>query len=227
MRSEVSLAVVAFSTTIHAAMIAMLIVAPDDLWKSDAETNFVTTALRYLLPPMPEVASPGGERVHYVSALGGGMSAGVDAVRKHEVRAIERDTSGAGDRDEADRPVQPIEQAAAEEHAFTYTEVDSVAMRDERSAGPDYPPELRKKGIEGYASLRFVVDSTGLIDLASVEVLEATNPEFAQAVRDVMPRMRFRPAKQGATAVRQISEQRFRFRLESPVVPPEPTRKKP
>ena len=50
--------------------------------------------------------------------------------------------------------------------AFMDIEVDSAAERHPDSAAPTYPPELMKQGIEGYASVRFVVDTTGRVDPA-------------------------------------------------------------
>jgi len=41
-------------------------------------------------------------------------------------------------------------------------------------------------------------------------------------VRDVMPRMKFRPAKMGPIAVRQLAEQLFSFRIQRATAPPAP-----
>ena len=45
--------------------------------------------------------------------------------------------------------------------------------------------------------------------------MEASNPEFARAVRAAMPGMLFRPAMMGDKAVRQLSEQNFSFRIQA------------
>jgi TonB family protein len=73
---------------------------------------------------------------------------------------------------------------------------------------------MAAKEIEGLVRVRFVVDSTGLVDLSTFKVLETTNESFARAVRAAMPDMRFRPAMMGTRAVRQLSEQPFAFRLQ-------------
>ena len=58
-----------------------------------------------------------------------------------------------------------------------------------------------------------MVDSTGRVEMNTVQVIDATHNDFATAVKDAMPRMRFRPARIGTTAVRQLSEQLFKFEI--------------
>jgi TonB family protein len=99
------------------------------------------------------------------------------------------------------------------EDAFSSTEVEQSIERDPESAAPVYPPRLMQAGIEGYAAMRFVVDSLGRVEMASVRVLEATHPEFAAAVRSAMPLMKFSPARIGDRPVRQLAEQLFRFQI--------------
>jgi len=53
------------------------------------------------------------------------------------------------------------------------------------------------------------------VEPGSIKVLESTNSAFAAAVREVLPRHRFSPAKIGGNAVRQIVQQPFIFRLDS------------
>jgi protein TonB len=102
-------------------------------------------------------------------------------------------------------------------NAYQIVEVDSAAERDPASAAPVYPAALESRGVEGYVIVRFVVDSTGRVDMASVMTVEATAPEFDRAVRDAIPGMRFRPAKVGQRAVRQLAEQLFRFEVAAPI----------
>lgn len=104
------------------------------------------------------------------------------------------------------------------ENAFSIVEVEEQAARDPASAAPTYPRDLMTKGIEGYAAMRFVVDSAGSVDMSSVRVLDFTHPEFVAAVRSAMPGMRFTPAKLGDKPVRQLAEQLFRFQIEKPAL---------
>ena len=75
-------------------------------------------------------------------------------------------------------------------------------------------------GIEGYVAVRFVVDTNGLIDLTTAQIMEETRPEFGAAVREALPGMRFKPARRGTEAVRQLAEQLFRFQIKVPPPPP-------
>jgi len=103
------------------------------------------------------------------------------------------------------------------ENAFSIVEVEEQAERDPASAAPAYPRQLMAMGVEGYAAMRFVVDSAGVVDLSSVRVIDFTHPEFVNAVRSAMPGMRFTPARLGDKPVRQLAEQVFRFQIEKPI----------
>ncbi len=59
--------------------------------------------------------------------------------------------------------------------AFALLDVDSAAVRDPRSAAPAYPADMEARGVEGLVKVRFVVDSTGMIDVNTIKVLETTN----------------------------------------------------
>lgn len=107
--------------------------------------------------------------------------------------------------------------------AYSEIEVDSAATRDPESAGPIYPPTLMAKGIEGSVLATFVVDETGRPDLSTYIPLESTDTLFSNAVRDALPRMKFRPAKRRNVVVRQQVEQRFTFRVIKPATVVKPT----
>jgi hypothetical protein len=49
-----------------------------------------------------------------------------------------------------------------------------------------------------------------------MQVVKATHPEFVQAVREAMPKMRFRPAILGGYKVRQLVQQNFSFKIQRP-----------
>jgi hypothetical protein len=63
----------------------------------------------------------------------------------------------------------------------------------------------------------WVVDTVGLADSASFRVVSSTHPQFTNAVREVLPMMRFRPAVLDGRHVRQYVRQQFRFELQLPV----------
>jgi TonB family protein len=101
---------------------------------------------------------------------------------------------------------------------FTMLEVDRMVERYEYSAAPIYPERLSALGMQGHVQATFVVDTTGLVDMASVQVLESDDPEFSESVRTALGAMRFRPAVRRGKVVRQLVEQRFNFRI-APAAP--------
>jgi protein TonB len=80
------------------------------------------------------------------------------------------------------------------------------------SARPGYPGILSSSGIEGSARFRFVVDTGGRVEMATVEMIAASHSAFAQSVRNTLPRMRFTPARVDGHAVRQLVELPFEFK---------------
>ncbi len=97
--------------------------------------------------------------------------------------------------------------------AYGAESVDIAARLLPRSPLPRYPEMLKSQRLEGGARLRFIVSAEGKVELESVQVLEATHPAFAEAVRAVLPRLRFAPARVGRTPVRQLVEIPFGFQL--------------
>jgi TonB family protein len=187
-----------------------------------AATEFEERIAEYLFPKdrAPKI---GQESVSYVPAPGGGSgtTAAVgsngngearDVPVKHDPLRLAEKEPEAGT---AGTPelIQQQQKMAESLGAFALLDVDSGAVRDPRSAAPSYPPDMEARGINGLVKVRFVVDSTGLVDVSTIKILETTNESFARAVRAAMPEMRFRPAMIGTHAVRQMSEQDFAFKV--------------
>ncbi len=78
---------------------------------------------------------------------------------------------------------------------------------------PRYPDRLRDAGVSGRVVARFIIDTTGRIEPASVAIVESSHDLFERAVRDVLPRMRFQPASVGNRRVRMLVEMPFEFRV--------------
>jgi TonB family protein len=111
------------------------------------------------------------------------------------------------------------------DNALSQLEVDSTVLRDPMSAAPEYPRSMLDRGIEGSASVRFVVDTDGVVDTVTYRVLRATHADFAVAVRVALKGMRFRPAIRAGNKVRQLVEQTFSFKIapkDSLLTPPRP-----
>jgi hypothetical protein len=170
----------------------------------------------FLAPFIREAPRPVQETISY-AALGG--DAGTEKlpsagdVPKPSVEddvALPEKVEAGDDRKPAETHVEDTQKA------FSDIEVDSAASRDPESEGPIYPPTLMAKGIEGSVLATFIVDVTGRPDLETYIPLEATDSLFANAVRDALPRMKFRPAKINDKPVRQLVEQRFLFKVIKP-----------
>lgn len=109
--------------------------------------------------------------------------------------------------------VEPRAGAGGPATVLTELEVDTAVERLPGSASPAYPAELLRRNVEGSVSITYIVDTVGLADSSSIRVVAATDPGFVEAVRDALPRMRFRPALLGGVKVRQLVQQTFSFRI--------------
>src|SRR6267142_1844256 len=95
----------------------------------------------------------------------------------------------------------------------TYFEfqVEKPAEMLSDSPKPKYPSVLESSGIAGEVQAQFVVNSSGKADMDSFKVLKSTNELFTQAVKNVLPRMKFSPAMIGGKPVNQLVQQSFQF----------------
>ena len=100
--------------------------------------------------------------------------------------------------------------------AFSVLEVDKMVERYETSAAPIYPRELAAIGTEGLVQAIYVVDTAGLVDTTTIKVVQSDDPRFTESVRTALGDMRFRPARREGKPVRQLVEQKFRFKLVPP-----------
>ena len=96
---------------------------------------------------------------------------------------------------------------------FSVLQVDETVERYDGSAAPAYPRDLLSVGAEGSVQTLYVVDSTGMVDTTTIQVTSSDDPRFTESVLTALGGMRFRPAKRGGKPVRQLVEQRFRFRI--------------
>jgi len=99
---------------------------------------------------------------------------------------------------------------------YSSIQVDSQVARYEWTVAPAYPDSLRVAGTEGFVVAEFVVDTTGQVDLETVQIVRSTHPAFRESVRAALAGMQFRPAWRGLHKVRQLVRQRFAFRLMRP-----------
>lgn len=205
------------SALAHIAVIVLVVVGAPmtsvllDSWDDLPE------GLRFLVPP-PKAPPTKEPALQFTPGAGDGGTS--TATRESEFGARRAGARTAPANSGIDGPV-PTLDAAAEAAAmnamlataYQVLEVDSAAIRDPSSAAPVYPPDLETRGIEGHVIIRFVVDSTGRVDLTTMLTMEATHVAFDRAVREALPLMKFRPAMVGTRPVRQLAEQLFRFEI--------------
>jgi protein TonB len=114
--------------------------------------------------------------------------------------------TAAGDRAAGDRAA-----GAGRGGPFDAAAVDEPVVPDPGNRPPRYPEALRAAGLGGRVVARFVVDTSGRVEPGSVEIAASDDPRLAGAVREAVPRLRFRPARAGGVRVRQLVEQPFAF----------------
>lgn len=212
---------VGMSVVVHAVLITMAVIAtnpPDGL-----VTGLYSLANKviYLAPPVRIPHAEGRvQKLKYVDAAPAADGAGFAHATLPVAEPVDPGrlafTTRPGDSGTEEKQVAEVREFPTYDSVFTITEVDSTARIDASSAAPEYPPELLKLGIEGRAVVRYVVDSVGRPDVSTFKVISATRPEFAIAVREALPRMKFEPARMGDRHVAQLVEQPFGFRVEHP-----------
>jgi len=200
------------SLAVHAAIVLSLASGAESLLNSTPSTQetVITAAIKYLLPPDKPGPTPRAGELRFAAPSGAEQAPPSQYVPPTEKLPLLGELNL---RKEDKRTPLPLAVEAVAQNAFTLLDVDTETERDPDSAVPIYPPALFLKGIEGSALVRFVVDTSGLADIESFRIVEETHRLFGQAVRDALPRMKFRPATMGDKKVRQLVEQPFRFRL--------------
>jgi TonB family protein len=90
---------------------------------------------------------------------------------------------------------------------------DSLGVRPHRIPAPWYPPKMQSRRTNGVVEVRYVVDTTGRVDMRTFEVLGATDAAFIPPVKDALSHGRFHPARHHGATVRRWVRQRIRFRV--------------
>jgi protein TonB len=95
----------------------------------------------------------------------------------------------------------------------SWTANDVMMRLREAPVPPRYPETLRRAGIEGEVVVKFVVDTTGRVDMTSLEVVRATHDAFVLAVRESIAKLRFNPSMVGDRKVPALAMMPFHFTL--------------
>ncbi len=205
------------SAAAHLLIVAFWVVAtlPD---ASMARTS-IANRIFYIPPPdKPPRVTGGLPSIHYIN-VAAGMGLGPGPIEFDTAKPIgltEHSASAGAPPDTVAKDAAAGDGDVSEDSVYTVLEVDSAVMRSSNSAAPAYPLELLKQNIEGMVRVRYVVDTTGFADPETLEILLASHPLFAKSVREVLPNMRFQPAKIGTKKVRQWVEQPFTFHIARP-----------
>ncbi len=99
---------------------------------------------------------------------------------------------------------------------FTADEVESIARLVPGTFTPFYPDSLWRTSVDGETLVEFVVDGLGRVDMQFFSVSSASNPAFAESVREALFRARFVPAIRGGRHVRQLVRLPTRFEHPKP-----------
>ena len=171
----------------------------------------------FLLPPDRVDAPQRQADIIQLGKAGGDLAGGTDLAGPGYDRSLGGPATGAR-RPRKRSPLQgelPFGPPSTlmSDSVFTVLEVDQMVERYEDSAAPVYPPELSAAGTEGQVQATYVVDTTGRVDTTTIQVMQSDDPRFTESVRTALGGMRFRPAKRGGKTVRQLVQQRFRFRI--------------
>lgn len=219
----------AISVAAHAVLIGAAIygtgVRARQLDQSIAERSAL---LHYLPPPDRRPTSDNiTEHLQYIDLGSRGQALPVRADGQVFERAGATRSSGMpGQPHDETQSQAPAAAFDSRDSVYSMLDVEETAVRTAGSAAPAYPPELMMEGKEGGVYLRFVVDTVGRADAASIEVLRSSHPAFTQAVRQALPLMLYTPATIAGRRVRQLVEQNFEFRITRPA-PAEHTRTQP
>jgi hypothetical protein len=207
-----------FSTVFHVVVIAAWVVVtlPPDGLVTKAFENHIVPVYR---PPPDRVPTQSGSResIRFVklAPIGEGLGGGTHTVGNAKPTPVVKDTAVKSGNDSASTPEAPPMKGP--DSVYSVLDVDIAVVRSASSAAPAYPLKLLEKHVTGYVNAQYIVDTTGFADTTSFVVLQSTNTEFTSAVRDVLPYMRFEPARIGPAKVRQLVQQQFTFKITEPV----------
>jgi TonB family protein len=210
---------VVISAVVHVVLVGLVVLAyRGEPHRQSLMEEFVT----FLVPPDKETGRHGEKPMDWSGLGREGTATAPKPAAEVKAAPVEQPAADSGGKGEA-----ATVPALVGDTVLTELQVDSVVRRYEESASPEYPPAMLARNLEGRALVTYVVDTTGLADTASFRVLETTHPDFAEAVRQALPKMRFHPAILGGSKVRQLVQQSFGFKIARPDSTPPPEKKPP
>lgn len=104
-------------------------------------------------------------------------------------------------------PVCTGVSCSPEDRVWTETEVTRTAT----PLGGNPMPRASQRMLEiwkpQHATVRFVVDTTGTVERRTVEILSASDRDWAQALSETIPNWKFEPAEREGRKVRQLVQE--------------------
>jgi TonB family protein len=186
-------------------------------WQAPADER--EARLRFLLPFDRVVARSYQSEIFQLGTQGIDLDDGADLTHPEAGPDVRPQARGARGQEEGSGargaiPFGPVSTLPFDT-VFSALQVDRTVERVEWSEAPAYPLALAALGTEGVVRAVYVVDTTGVVDTASVRVLYSDDPMFTASVMTALVHMRFRPAIRAGEPVLQEVAQQFRFRIKA------------
>jgi len=210
---------VALSIVAHGALVWAILGAPGTRFV--LPTTERDARLMLLLPPDRVPASERTAELPRPGQLGSGYDEGhaLEPGEGFRVQpAIARDRN-KGERSGTRQDLPLKSTTFVPDSVYSVLQVDQMVERFESSAAPVYPAELMRRGVQGQVDATYVVDTTGRVDPGTFQVLASADSLFTASVRTALADTRFRPARRGGKAVRQLVAQRFSFKIANQAQP--------
>ena len=215
----------AVSALAHGALIGGWLFLHQDVVRVVPEPEAVFTPVEYLIPK-DRIAEmrPQRETVTFTTL---NATLGGEGFQQEEKKEAARDEprmemvlpeGKKADAEVAEKAFEEQPPIQLGDSIMTEIQVDSAVVRYENSAAPPYPESMLRRRIEGSVIVQYVVDTLGHADTLTFRVISATHVDFARAVKNTLPFMRFRPAVMANRHVPQLVQQPFSFRIQDTTV---------
>ncbi len=126
------------------------------------------------------------------------------------VRVTARDTTAVRCRHDGVEAYSSSASAGAGSDVYFEFQVETP-VKPAAGVVPRYPDALRTAHVSGEVLMQFVVNTDGRVDSASARAIRSSHELFTQAVRAILPDLRFVPATIGHQPVRQLVQMPFAF----------------
>ena len=205
---------VTLSIAMHVTVLGIVAVSPAGSFRLPTDER--EARVMFLLPPDAPGAAERQAELFLPGRPGSGLDEASPLPGDGQGLRLEGNVSRSRSRGErsgarVDAPFGPA--PFLPQKVYTALQVDQMVERYESSAAPVYPPELSARRTEGQVVAAYVVDTAGRVDTTTIRVLGSDHPRFTESVRSALAEARFRAAKRGGKTVRQLVQQRFRFKV--------------